>query len=191
VRACGHAPRRTRAERGSEGRRGSRAASGPPSAVPGVSALARLLLARGTGGALLGDVLPVARTIDVDKGRVHREPIEDRRGERRVAEVAAPITERDVAGDRGREAAMPAVDQVVEGVGGGRLVVALLDLAETYVVDDEKLGAGPSLESARIRSVGDGGVEIVEEVDAARVTHADPLPAGLEGEGFEDVALAG
>src|SRR5690606_19547007 len=59
------------------------------------------------------------------------------------------------------------------------------------VVDDEKLGAGPSLESARIRSVGDGGVEIVEEVDAARVTHADPLPAGLEGEGFEDVALAG
>lgn len=86
---------------------------------------------------------------------------------------------------------MPAIDEVVEGVGRGRLVVAFLDLSKAYVVDDEQLRGRPSLEAARIRAVGDGGVELVEQVDAPGVAHADALLAGAEGEGLEDVALAG
>lgn len=86
---------------------------------------------------------------------------------------------------------MPAVDEVVEGVGGGRLVAALLDLAEADVVDDQQRGAGPSLEPAGVGAVGEAGVEIVEEVDAAGVAHLNPLLAGAQAEGLEQVALAG
>ncbi len=40
--------------------------------------------------ALLPDVLAVAPPVDVEPQRPHREPVEDRRRHRRVAEVAAP-----------------------------------------------------------------------------------------------------
>ena len=86
---------------------------------------------------------------------------------------------------------MPAIDEVVEGVGGGRLVGALLDLAEADVVDDEEFWARPALEATRVGSVGEPGVEIVEEIDAAGVAHADALLAGAHREGLEEVALAG
>jgi hypothetical protein len=76
-------------------------------------------------------------------------------------------------------------------VGGGRFVGALLDLAETDVVDDQEVGAGPALEPARVGAVGEAGVEVVEQVDAAGVAHADALLAGAQPEGLEDVALAG
>ena len=75
-------------------------------------------------------------------------------------------------------------------MGSGRLVAAFLDLAEADVVDDQEFGPCPSLESAGIRAVGETGVEVVEEVDATRVAHADSLLAGSHGEGLEDVALA-
>lgn len=158
----------------------------------GERALWRLHLRPGGGGrALLGDVLAEARSVDIDEDRVHREPIEDRGGERRVAEVPAPIAERDVARDRGRDATVSSVDEVVERVRCGRLVVALLDLTKADIIDDEELRAGPAFEAPWIRAVGDRGMEIVEEVDTASVTHADALLAGAKGEGFEDVALAG
>ena len=64
---------------------------------------------------------------------------------------------------------MPAVEEVEEGVGGGGLVVALLDLAEADVVDDEQVGAGPCLEALGVGAVGEAGMEIVEEVDGAGV----------------------
>lgn len=62
---------------------------------------------------------------------------------------------------------MPLVDEVVEGVSGGGLVVALLHLAEADVVDDEQLGGGPLLETTGIGAVAETGIEIVEEVNAA------------------------
>ena len=86
---------------------------------------------------------------------------------------------------------MPPVEQVEERVGGGRLVVALLHLAESDVIDDEQLGAGPGLEPARVGVVGEAGVEIVEQVDAAGVAEGDALLAGAQAEGLEEVALAG
>ena len=85
---------------------------------------------------------------------------------------------------------MPTVDEVVEGVRGGRLVTALLDLTEADVVDDQELRTRPGLEASRVGSVGETRVEVVEEVDAARVAHADPLLARAHPEGLEDVALA-
>jgi hypothetical protein len=51
---------------------------------------------RAVGGPALGDVLAVARTIDVDADRVHGESVEDRGGEGGVAEEATPVAERDV-----------------------------------------------------------------------------------------------
>ena len=123
-------------------------------------------------GAQVGDVLAVAGAVDVDADGVHGEPVEDGDGDGGVAEVAPPVAESDVGGDGGGDAAVPAVDEVEEGVGGGGLVVALLDLAEANVVDDEQVGAGPGLEAPGVGVVGEAGVEVVEQVDAAGVAQA-------------------
>ena len=139
-----------------------------------------IMLRLSRAGSLLADVLAIARSIDVDADREHREPIEDGHRDGRVAEVAAPVAERDVRGDRGRHLAVPAIDEVVEGVGRGRLVVALLHLAEPDVIDDQEVGSGPALESLRIRSVGERGVKVVEEIDAACVADGDLLLVGIE-----------
>lgn len=86
---------------------------------------------------------------------------------------------------------MPTIDEVVQGVRGGGLVGALLDLAEPDVVDDQERRTRPALEAAGVGAVGEAGVEIVEQIDAAGVAHADPLLARAQGEGLEEVALAG
>lgn len=86
---------------------------------------------------------------------------------------------------------MPAVDQIEEGVRGGGFVLALLDLPETDVVDDQKLGPCPGLEASRVRAVSEASVEVVEQVDASGVAHRELLLAGAATEGLEDVALAG
>jgi hypothetical protein len=143
------------------------------------------------GGALRGNTLAVARTIDVDADGVHCDAVEDSGGERSVAEVSAPVTERDVGGDGGREFLVSTIDQVVESVRSGRFVRALLHLAQSDIINDEQLRPGPALDAPRVGAIGQACVEVVEEVDAARVAHADALLARTQGEGFEDVALAG
>ena len=90
---------------------------------------------RAPDGAGLGDVLAPARAGDGDADGVHGKAIADRRGQGGVAEVAAPVAERDVRGDRGGDVAVSTIDEVVQGVRGGGLVGALLDLAEADVVD--------------------------------------------------------
>jgi len=139
----------------------------------------------------VGNVLAVARAIDVDPERVHGEPVEDGGGERGVAEVLAPVAELDVGRHRGRGATVPAIDQVVEGVGGGRLVAVFLDLAKAYVVNDQERRARPALEATSVGAIGEAGVKVVEEIDAAGIAHVESLLARAQGEGLEDVTLAG
>ena len=88
-------------------------------------------------------MLAEARAVDVDVDGVHREPIEDGGGEGGVAEVLAPVAERDVGGDRGGDVAVPTIDEVVERVRGGRLVGPALDLAEAYVINDQECVTAP------------------------------------------------
>jgi hypothetical protein len=135
-------------------------------------------------------VLAIARTIDVDADRVHGESVEDRGGEGGVAEEAAPVAEPDVRGDGGGDAGVPAIDEVVESVCSSRFIAALLDLAESDVIDDQKVWARPGLEAAGVGAIGEAGVEIIEEVDATGVAHGEALFAGAKREGLEDVALA-
>jgi len=104
---------------------------------------------------------------------------------------AAPVAECDVRGDGGGDAGVPPIDEVVERMRSGRLIAALLDLAEADVVNDQELGAGPSLEAAGIGAIGEASMEIIEEVDAAGVAHGEALFAGTEREGLEEMALAG
>jgi hypothetical protein len=78
-----------------------------------------------------------------------------------------------------------AVDEVVEGLRGGGLVGAPLDLAHADVVDDQERWARPALEAAGIGAIGEAGVEIVEEVDAARVAQVDALFARAQAERLE------
>jgi hypothetical protein len=85
---------------------------------------------------------------------------------------------------------VPAVDEVVEGVRGGRLVSTLLDLTEADVVDDQQLGPSPGLQASGVGAVGEARVEVVEEIDAACVAHPDTLLASSDGKGLEYVTLA-
>ena len=106
----------------------------------------------------LGDVLPVARSVDVDADGVHREAVEDCHRDGGVAEVAAPVAEVDVGRDGGRHSPVPAVDEVEQRVRRRGLRVALLHLPESHVVNDEELWARPRLEAPRVRPVGEAGV---------------------------------
>jgi hypothetical protein len=136
-------------------------------------------------------VLAPAGSADVDADGVHREAVEDRGGQGGVAEVAAPIAERDVGGHRGRHVTVATIDEIVQRVRRGRLLRAPLDLAEADVVDDQEFRARPALESTGVGAVGEAGMEVVEEIDAAGVAHANALLARAQGEGLEDVTLAG
>lgn len=86
---------------------------------------------------------------------------------------------------------MPAVDEIEEGVGGGGLVLALLHLAEADVVHDQEVRSSPALEAALVGGVGEPGVEVVEEVDAAGVADGHLRLAATQGDGLEDVTLPG
>jgi hypothetical protein len=136
-------------------------------------------------------VLAIARTVDVDADGEHRKAIEDGHRDGGVAEVPAPVAEGDVGGYGSGRVSVPAVDQVEEGVRGGGLVLALLDLPETDVVDDEQIGSCPGLEAARVGAVSEASVEVVEQVDTSCVAHGELLLASAAPEGLEDVALAG
>src|SRR5258705_1068941 len=86
---------------------------------------------------------------------------------------------------------MATIDEVVQGVRGRRLLGAPLDLAKAYVVNDQERRPRPALEATGVGAIGEAGVEVVEQIDAARVTHVEPLLTGAQGEGLEEVALAG
>src|SRR5271156_6198324 len=74
----------------------------------GGGAVRRLMASRrwrAGGGALScalgGDLLSVAGPFDLDADGVHREAVENGRGEGGVAEKASPVAEGDIRGDRG------------------------------------------------------------------------------------------
>lgn len=145
----------------------------------------------GLTGAEAGEVLAVAGAVDVEADGGHGEAIEDGGGDGGVAEVLAPRAEFDVRGDRGRPELMPAIDQVPEHVGGGRGVAVRGDLAEADVVEDDEFVAGPAAQAGLVGAVGEAGVEVGEEVDEAGVADQAAGDAGAQGDGTEDVALAG
>jgi len=86
---------------------------------------------------------------------------------------------------------MTTLDEDVQGMRGGRLVGAPLDVAEADIVDDEEVRTRPAVEATRVGPIGETGVKVVEQIDAARVAHADALFTGAQAEGLEDVTLAG
>jgi hypothetical protein len=85
---------------------------------------------------------------------------------------------------------MSSVDDVVQRVSGGGFVVALFDLAKSDVVNDQQVRSCPGFESTWVRAVSESGMQVVEQVDAAGVAHADALFAGAQRKGFENVTLA-
>lgn len=141
--------------------------------------------------ALLGQVVAIARAVDVDANRGHGEPVEDRRGQGRVAQVLAPLTEPDIRGERGGGLFVAAIEEVEEHVRRGGLVVAAAQLAEADVVDDEPFSARPAAKSGFVGLIREPGVEVVDQVDAARVADLDLPLAGTHRERLQDVALAG
>lgn len=86
---------------------------------------------------------------------------------------------------------MATVEEVEEHVRGRWFVIAAAELAKADIVNDEPLGASPLPEASLVALVGEPGVEVVDEVDAARVADADLALARAQRERLQDVALAG
>ena len=129
-------------------------------------------------GALLGQMVAVARAVDVDADGGHGKPVEDRGSQGRVAQVLAPLAELDIRGDRGGGVFVPAVEQVEEDVRGGGLVVAAAKLAEADIVNDEPFRARPAAHPGFVGLIGEAGVQVVDQVDAAGVADLDLALAG-------------
>ena len=73
---------------------------------------------------------------------------------------------------------------------GSGLVIALSEVPESNIVDDQKLRARPGSEALRIGAICKPCMEIVEKIDAASVAHGHALLAGTQAEGFEDVTFS-
>ncbi len=76
-------------------------------------------------------------------------------------------------------------------VGGGRGVAVRGDLAEADVVEDDKLVARPAAQAGLVGAVGEAGVELGEDVDKTGEADDTAGLASTQGDGAEDVALAG
>lgn len=160
----------------------------------GLGVVARLVVREGHAtllGALPREVLAIAGAVDVEADGTHGEAIQDGDGQGGIAQVAPPGAQLDVGGKGGGGAPVPAVDEVEEGVCRRWLIVALLDLAESDVINEQKFDRSPALEALRVGAVGEAGVEIVEEIDGASVADGHLLLAGAQRERLEEVALAG
>ena len=57
-------------------------------------------------------MLSIAGSVDVDANTGHRQPVQDRGGQGRIAKVLAPGAELDVGRESSRAALMAAVDEV-------------------------------------------------------------------------------
>jgi len=156
--------------------------------VRGLRCLGVGRLRGGLAGAQAGEVLTVAGAVDVEADGGHGEAVEDGGGDGGVTEVLAPGAELDVGGDGGGAELMSAIDQIPEHVGGGRGVAMGRDLAEADVVEDDKLVTGPAAHAGLVGAVGEARVELGEEVGEADEATGQ---AGAQGDGAEDVALAG
>ena len=141
-------------------------------------------------GALLGQVVAVARAIDIDADRGHGEAIEDSRGQGRVAQVLAPFAKLDIRSERGGGVFVPAVEQVEEDVGRGGLVVAAAQLPEPDVINDEPLSARPAAHPGFVGLIREPRIKVVNQIDAARIADLDLPLAGAERERLQDMALA-
>src|SRR5262249_15761700 len=73
---------------------------------------------------------PVALALDVDGDGVVQQPVEDRRGDHRVAKDVAPGAEALVAGDDERAALVAAADELEEEVGALPIHGAVADLVQ-------------------------------------------------------------
>ncbi len=124
---------------------------------------------------------------------MHGEAVEDAGGHGVVAEVAPPLPQIDIGRDGGGELAVPAIDEIEEGMrGGGPRRRATADLAEADIIDDEQVGACPRPSPSRKGWVlsSQAGVEVVEQIDGAGVAQGDALDARAQAEGLEEVALS-
>ena len=92
------------------------------------------------------------------------EPIADRVGQGRLADVVVPLPGWELAGDDGGAGAIPILEDLEE-------IAPLLILhgGEAPVIEDEDVHAGELAEEPAVGTVGAGELEIVEEPGGAAV----------------------
>jgi hypothetical protein len=114
------------------------------------------------------------------------QPVADRVGEARVADLVVPFLDRELAGEDGGVVAVAILHDLEQVTALG-----LGDGDESPVVDDEHVSACEAGEQAGVAAVGAGEGELVEQPRGAAVQRAEAGAAGLLGERAGEVGLAG
>src|SRR5437773_6702896 len=116
---------------------------------------------------------------------VVQEPIEDRVGEGRIADVVVPELEWKLAGDE-RRAAADAVVEEFEQV----TAFARADGRDGEVIDHHEIDLGDGGEAFAEAAVGMTEAEFLEQPGSAQIQRGQALTAGLVGEGATKKRLA-
>ena len=130
-------------------------------------------------------VLASGRAFQRDRIRVVHEAIEDRVGDRRLAQIRVPLIARELARDDRRAGGVAILHHLEE--------VLALDVAqggEPPVIEHQHVDAGESRQQGRVGAVGARERELLKEARQAPVDRAVPLPTGVLPERAADVGLA-
>ena len=114
-----------------------------------------------------------------------QQPIEDRVGDRRVADPAVPVLDRQLVREDRRALTGPVVDDLEE-VRAGRRV----DAAGAPVVEDQDVGAGEFGKPLAQRAAGVEHAQFLAQARHAQVEDAVAAPAGVLPQGAGEPGLA-
>jgi hypothetical protein len=121
----------------------------------------------------------IAVALDVDHPRMVEKPVEDRRGDDRVAEELLPIAEALVRGQDRRAFLVPVRDELEEQIG-----LPAVDGQIPGLVDDDETGAVIRLALAL------GFLELADQRLHGREVDPDAVAAGLDRQGGGQMGLA-
>ena len=121
---------------------------------------------------------PIAVTFDVDDPGVMEEPVQDGRGDDRVAEKLLPVDEALVGGQDRRALLVPVGDELEKEIS-----LAAVDREITDLVDDDQAGREERLPFAL------GFLELADQRRHGREVDLKAVTAGLDGQGDGQMGL--
>ena len=124
-------------------------------------------------------------SLEMDLVGVVQEPVEDRVGERGIADVVVPEFERELAGDESGATADAVVEQFEQVVAFART-----EGSDGEVVDHHEIDLGDGGETFAEAAVGVTQAELLEQPRGAQIERGQALAAGLVGEGTAEEGLA-
>ena len=132
-----------------------------------------------------GRLFPHGTSLQVDPDGVVEQSVEHGVSDGGIGEELVPFTRRHLAGDERGVSLGPVVDHLEEIMLG-----LALKGSDPPVVQDEKIGLGKPSKHLEVAPVRAGKSEFEQEPGQPEVAGAEPVPAGLVGQGAGEEGLA-